>query len=146
MPTKHDRLVLEVEKLKKLVVADTTVDNQLMKKQLVKHVNEIEKNITARAPRKPRDPNIPTQFKLQKPVTDAMIAFASWEPKSHHSRIDITNAIHKHIIEHGLQIPTCKREFTIDAVLKKLLACDEKTLTYPKLQKYISSQFTPAKN
>lgn len=149
MPTKHERLVSEVEKLKKLLIDNESssstpvIADPSLKKQAVKHVHEIEKNISSRTPRKARDPNTPTQFKVNKPVTDAMIAFAGWEPKSEHSRIDITNAIHKYIVEHELQIPTCKREFRIDSKLKKLLKCTEPTLTYPKLQKYISSQFLP---
>lgn len=143
MPTKHERCVLEMEKLKKLILDNEKPLPDPLKKQASKHIHEIEKNMTSRTPRKPRDPTKQTQFKIEKPVTDEMIAFAGWDAKSDHSRIDITKAIHKYIIDNNLQIEKCKREFTIDATLKKLLNYDGETLTYPKLQKYISNQFLP---
>jgi len=131
----------EVEKLKKMIDDHSTALPDTVRKSFDKHVGEIEKHMAPRLPRKPRDPNVPTQFEIKKNVKDTMADFAGWERGSAHSRIDITNAIHKYIKEKDLQIPACRREFRIDTPLKKLLDCDEPTLSYPKLQKYISRQF-----
>jgi len=104
---------------------------------MMKHVNSALKKTKSSAAAK--DAKVPgtSQFDKQLLVSPEMCAFAGWEVGSHKSRVEVTKAIWDYVKVHELRTEENKRQCILDDVLKTLLNVDEKTLSYPRIQKHI---------
>lgn len=78
-------------------------------------------------------------------ISGDIAKFTGLDPKTQHSRVDVTKFLCKYIKDKNLQNPEDKRQIRADPALTKLLNYDAKTgepLTYYHMQKLMKSHFT----
>ena len=134
---------VELEKLIELI-NDENIPSKLQG-VLLKQVDVIKRRVKSRRPAKERGQNINSG--LQKPVavSEEMAQFAGWDPKSLHSRVEVTKTICAYIKENNLQNPENRRIILLNDPLKKLLRFNDETITYPHIQMYIGVHFMAEK-
>lgn len=80
-------------------------------------------------------------------ISPEIAKFTGLDPKSQHSRVDVTKFLCKYIADKNLQNPADKRQINADPALTKLLNYDskgEKPLTYYHMQSLLKNHFNRA--
>jgi chromatin remodeling complex protein RSC6 len=79
-------------------------------------------------------------------ISGDIAKFTGLDPKTQHSRVDVTKFLCKYIKDKNLQNPADKRQINADPALSKLLNYDSKTtgepLTYYHMQRLLKNHFT----
>lgn len=78
-------------------------------------------------------------------ISSDIAKFTGLDPKSQHSRVDVTKFLCKYIEEKKLQNPSDRRQINADPALAKLLAYDSKSgkpLTYYHMQSLLKNHFS----
>lgn len=74
-------------------------------------------------------------------ITRELAEFSGWDDKSQKSRVEITRLICSYIKEHDLQNKENKKEILLDDALANLLQVEDRSITYPHIQKHIYKLF-----
>lgn len=116
---------------------------QKLEKQVHRDTKALNKKVSGKRPRKPRDPNAPKSgFAKEGPVSDEMRKFLSLKKDELISRTDVTKRIHEYCKSKNLQDPADKRQIKPDAALRKLLKLSkDDDLTFFNLQKHMKIHF-----
>jgi chromatin remodeling complex protein RSC6 len=78
-------------------------------------------------------------------ISSDIAKFTGLDPKSQHSRVDVTKFLCKYISDKNLQNPEDRRQINADPALSKLLGYDTKAgkpLTYYHMQSLLKNHFT----
>uniref|UniRef100_A0A6C0KQ96 DM2 domain-containing protein n=1 Tax=viral metagenome TaxID=1070528 RepID=A0A6C0KQ96_9ZZZZ len=78
-------------------------------------------------------------------ISSDIAKFTGLDPKSQHSRVDVTKFLCKYISDKNLQNPEDRRQINADPALSKLLGFDNKAgkpLTYYHMQSLLKNHFT----
>ena len=67
--------------------------------------------------------------------------FSGWDASVPKSRVEITRLICAYIKDHDLQNKDNKKEILLDSALANLLQVEERSITYPHIQKHIGKLF-----
>ena len=116
---------------------------QKLEKQVHRDTKALNKKVSGKRARKPRDPNAPKSgFAKEGPVSDEMRKFLSLKKDELISRTDVTKRIHEYCKGKNLQDPADKRQIKPDAALRKLLKLSkDDDLTFFNLQKHMKVHF-----
>lgn len=116
---------------------------QKLEKQVHRDTKALNKKVSGKRARKPRDPNAPKSgFAKEGPVSDEMRKFLSLKKDELISRTDVTKRIHEYCKSKNLQDPADKRQIKPDAALRKLLKLGkDDDLTFFNLQKHMKVHF-----
>ena len=116
---------------------------QKLEKQVHRDTKALNKKVSGKRARKPRDPNAPKSgFAKEGPVSDEMRKFLSLKKDELISRTDVTKRIHEYCKSKNLQDPADKRQIKPDAALRKLLKLTkDDDLTFFNLQKHMKVHF-----
>ena len=74
-------------------------------------------------------------------ITQELADFSGWDSSVPKSRVEITRLICSYIKEHDLQNKENKKEILLDSALANLLQVEERSITYPHIQKHIGKLF-----
>lgn len=118
-------------------------------KVLQKEVNKSSRGKGQRKKPVDEDPDAPKKVSaLQKPVaiSDELCKFLGFEPKTEHSRQEVTGGINSYIKENNLQDPTNRRFILLEgsdaaACLKKLLRDPDQPVTFFNIQRYLKPHY-----
>jgi chromatin remodeling complex protein RSC6 len=131
-----------LNKLKGLVEGNPAISVQLQGK-ILKIVDSVMKK--AKPSKEGKENKVPgtSQFDKKMMVSNDMCDFAGWPHESHHSRVEVTDAIwNRYVKANDMRSSTNKRIGKLDDKLKSLLKVDVDELTYPQIQKYIGQHLT----
>lgn len=118
-------------------------------KVLQKEVNKSSRGKGQRKKPVDEDPDAPKKVSaLQKPVaiSDELCKFLGFEPKTEHSRQEVTAGINSYIKENNLQDPSNRRFILLEgsdaaAGLKKLLRDPDQPVTFFNIQRYLKPHY-----
>ena len=74
-------------------------------------------------------------------ITQELADFAGWDVNIPVSRVEITRFICSYIKNHDLQNKDNKKEILLDSELANLLKVEDRSITYPHIQKHIGKLF-----
>lgn len=74
-------------------------------------------------------------------ITRDLAEFSGWDVNSQKSRVEITRLICSYIKDHDLQNKENKKEIVLDSALANLLQVEDRSITYPHIQKHIYKLF-----